>query len=125
MNDARISGSMLGNAFEAFVGAIFIDRGYSYTKQYIMYQILSNHLDIHELESTEENFKSRLLEYCQKNNKKLEYKLLRHFRQSNRDRFEVAVLIDDKSVATASDFNKKSAEQVASKKALADLPPVD
>jgi ribonuclease-3 len=66
-----------------------------------------------------DNYKSLLLEYCQKNQKVVSYEILEHSRTaSNREKFKVAVLVDGFQVAIAEDYNKKSAEQTASKFAL-------
>lgn len=117
----RMSTSMLGNALEALVGAIYIEWGYDKTKNYIIKHILMKFLDIHKLEATDDNYKSRLLEWCQKNNKSINYTTLAKFKMNKRDRFKVAVVIDGEQVSTSEDFNKKAAEQSASKIALSSL----
>ncbi len=114
----RMSSSMLGNALEALLGAIYLEWGYDKTKNYIIKNILMKYLDIHELESTNDNYKSQLLEWCQKNSKNINYTTLNKFKMNKRDRFKVAVVIDGKQISTSEDFNKKSAEQAASKIAL-------
>ena len=83
------------------------------TKKYIINNILRRYLDIHELEEYDDNYKSRLLEWGQKHNKDIEFKLLNRFKFDKRDRFLVGVCIDGEQKATAEDFNKKSAEQTA------------
>jgi ribonuclease III len=117
-NNTRLSRSMLGNALEALVGAVYLERGYHGTKRYVVNKILRSYLDIHELETFDDNYKSQLLEWCQKNGQSVAYKMLAKYKFEKRDRFKVAVLIDGKKVATADDFNKKSAEQTASEKAM-------
>jgi len=117
-NHTRISSSMLGNALEALIGAIYIDVGYKATRRIIIKKVLSCYLDIHHLETLDENYKSQLLEYCQKNGRLVTYSVLSKYKLDNRDRFKVAVMVDGKKVATADDYNKKSAEQSASHKAL-------
>jgi len=120
-SQGRMSTSMLGNALEALVGAIYMEWGYEKTRNYIIKHILMKFLDIHELESKDENYKSRLLEWCQKNNKDINYATLSKFKMNKRDRFKVAVVINGKQICTSEDFNKKSAEQAASKIALGTL----
>lgn len=117
-SQGRLSHSMMGNALEALVGAIYIEFGYRKTKHYVIKNILMKFLDIHELETKDDNYKSILLEWCQKQSKDISYQTLSKFKMDKRDRFKVAVLIDGKQMATAEDFNKKSAEQSASKKAM-------
>lgn len=120
-SQGRMSHSMLGNALEALVGAIYIEFGYKKTKNYVIKSILMKFLDIHELETKDDNYKSLLLEWCQKQSRDISYQTLSKFKMDKRDRFKIAVLIDGKQVATAEDFNKKSAEQSASKKAMKSL----
>lgn len=117
-SQGNLSKSMLGNAFEALIGAIYIEYGYNTTRDYIIRHVLRKYLDIHELESTDDNYKSQLLEWCQKTGKEVDYKVLSKFKHEKRDRFRIAVLIDGQETAEAEDFNKKSAEQSASKVAL-------
>ncbi len=117
-NNTRLSRSMLGNALEALVGAVYLEQGYHKTKRYVVNKILRSYLDIHELETFDDNYKSQLLEWCQKNGQTVAYKMLAKYKFEKRDRFKVAVLIDGKKLATADDFNKKSAEQTASEKAM-------
>ncbi len=117
-NQTRLSKSMLGNALEALVGAVYIEVGYEKTKQYVIRRILRRYLDIHELESFDDNYKSQLLEWCQKNGRSIEYKVVAKYKSEKRDKFKVAVYVDGKKLGTADDFNKKSAEQLASERAM-------
>ena len=117
-NQTRLSRSMLGNAVEALVGAVYLERGYQPTKRFVVRRILRNYVNVHELEKVDDNYKSQLLEWCQKNGQSVNYKLLARYKFEKRDRFKVAVMINGKKMATADDFNKKSAEQTASEKAM-------
>jgi ribonuclease-3 len=120
-NQTRLSKSMLGNALEALVGAIYIEMGYEKTRDYVVKRILRRYLDIHELELYDDNFKSQLLEWCQKNGYQIDYKVLAKYKSEKRDKFKVAVYIDGRKLGSADDFNKKSAEQLASERAIAAL----
>jgi ribonuclease-3 len=116
---SNISQTMMGNTFEAFLGAVYLDAGYFITRKFIIQRVLRRYVDVHELEQVNDNYKSLLLEYCQKNQKVVSYEILEHSRTaSNREKFKVAVLVDGFQVAVAEDYNKKSAEQTASKYAL-------
>ncbi len=117
----KMSYSMLGNAFEAMVGALYIEYGYEKTRNYVISKILMKYLDMHELESSDDNYKSQLLEWGQKESKLIAYKLVSKYKQDKRDRFRISVFLDGNHVSTAEDFNKKSAEQMASKQALKTL----
>lgn len=120
-NNTRLSRSMLGNAMEALVGAIYLECGYRATKNFVIRKMLMNHVNVHELESYDDNYKSQLLEWCQKGGKTVTYKLLARYKFEKRDRFKVAVVVDGEKISTADDFNKKSAEQMASERALVAL----
>ncbi|MBC7884855.1 MAG: ribonuclease III [Saprospiraceae bacterium] len=114
----KMSSAMLGNALEALVGAIYIEFGYEKTKNYVIKKILMRYLNIKELETKDDNHKSQLLEWCQKNGKEINFTTLAKFKLDKRDCFKVAVVIDGVELATSEDFNKKSAEQAAASKAL-------
>ncbi|MCR9286202.1 MAG: ribonuclease III [Bacteroidetes bacterium] len=120
-NQTRLSRSMLGNAVEALVGAVYLEKGYWRTKRFVIRKILRNYVNVHELESFDDNYKSQLLEWCQKNGQAVSYKLVARYKFEKRDRFKVAVMVDGEKMATADDFNKKSAEQTASEKAMQKL----
>lgn len=117
----KLSSSMLGNAFEAMVGAIYLEFGYEKTKSHIIKNILMKYLDMNDLEIRDDNHKSQLLEWCQKNNKTINFLTLAKFKIDKRDCFKVAIVIDDREISTAEDFNKKSAEQSAALLALEKL----
>ena len=117
-NNTKLSKSMLGNALEALVGAVYLEKGYDATKRFVINKILRSYLDIHKMEKSDDNFKSQLLEWCQKNGKDVAYEVLDRFKVDKRDRFKVAVLVDGNQLAEAEDYNKKSAEQSASERAL-------
>lgn len=120
-NDTRLSDSMKGNALEALVGAIYLEKGFDKTKDIVIRKILRQHLNIQDLEDNDDNYKSQLLEYCQKNGNEIDYRVIERFKMENRDRFKIAVYVNGKEIASGEDFNKKSAEQNASFKALKSL----
>lgn len=120
-NDTRLSESMKGNALEALVGAIYLEKGFDSTKNIVVSKILRRHLNIQDLEDKDDNYKSQLLEFCQKNGSEIDYRVMERFKMDNRDRFKIAVFVDGKEIATGEDFNKKSAEQNASFKAMKSL----
>ncbi|MDX1939261.1 MAG: ribonuclease III [Saprospiraceae bacterium] len=120
-NNTRLSRSMLGNAVEALVGAIYLECGYRKTLHFVVRKMLRNYVNVHNLENFDDNYKSQLLEWCQKNGQTVNYKLLARYKFEKRDRFKVAVMVDGQKIATADDFNKKSAEQMASEKAMVAL----
>ena len=118
MNKTHISKSMLGNALEALIGAIYLENGYTYTRRFIVVKLLRKFLNIHELELLDDNFKSQLHEWCQKNGKEITYELVSKYKSDKRDRFRIAVMVEGQAIAEAEDYNKKNAEQIASEKAM-------
>ena len=112
-NNAR---SMGGNAFEALMGAIYLDRGFEFTKHIIIDRIVHVHIDIDELQHTDVNFKSKLLQWSQKYKKTLEYKLLEEIGEGHKKLYHVQVIIDGKPYADASDRSIRGAEQLAAEK---------
>jgi ribonuclease-3 len=124
-NNTRLSRSMLGNAVEALVGAIYLEAGYDRTMRFVVRKMLRNYVNVHDLETFDDNYKSQLLEWCQKNGQTISYKLLARYKFEKRDRFKVAVMVNGQKVATADDFNKKSAEQMASERAMVALGIID
>jgi len=117
-NNTQISKTMLGNALEALVGAVYLENGFDKTKWFIISKIIRPHIDFNLLETHDDNYKSRLLEYCQKESKQVEFQLIQKTKLNKRDCFKVAVLVDNVRYGTAEEYNKKSAEQIASHKAL-------
>jgi ribonuclease-3 len=103
--------SMYGDAFEALIGAIYMDKGYAAVKKFILERMVNLHLDLNELEATEKNYKSRLLNWAQRHKHHVVFESSDD--PANSRLIKVRLLINDKEVATASDFSKKKAEQLA------------
>ena len=109
----KMANSLGGNALEAITGAIFIDQGYKKTYKALIDNIIKKHINVKDLEHTETNFKSRILEWSQKNRKELKFNLLGEEGKCPDKFYEVELTINDKQYATATDRSIKSAEQKA------------
>ena len=108
-----------GNAFEALVGAIYLDRGYEACLWFFEKQVLGKYIDIDKVAFKEVNFKSKLLEWSQKNRVRLEYKLTKQKKDENGcPVFTYMVLIEGVSGESGSGYSKKEAQQKASKDTL-------
>lgn len=108
--------SIGGNAFEAFTGAIFLDFGYNYTYEIIVNRIIKLHIDLGELEKNEKNYKSKLLEWAQKEKHNVNFKQITTLGSSYDKLYVVQVVIDEKEYGKASDYSIKGAEQLAAEK---------
>ena len=116
VNSTR-QGSLLGDAFEALVGAIYLDKGYDFTKNFLINQIIKSHIDIHKLEQTETNFKSKLIEWCQRHGKDITFELIENKEGESNKLFTVQAIIDGEIMGAGKEFNKKNAEKLAAEKA--------
>lgn len=103
-----------GDAFEAMIGAIYLDKGYDFVNRLLINHIFAKYLDLDELCGSERDFKSRLVEWCQKNRHNVVFRT----RKGNHSRHEApvfytTVLIDNIEVGHGTGDSKKSAEQSA------------
>ena len=110
-------GSLLGDAFEALVGAVYLDKGYTFTREFLLSRIIKPHVDIQTLEVTETNFKSRLIEWCQHNNKEISFMQVDNSEGESNKMFSVVAVVDGEECGLGRDFNKKSAEKIAAERA--------
>ena len=108
-----IAKSMNGDALEAFIGAIYLDRGFETCKQFIIHQIIKNHIDLDLLEVTDKDFKSQLVEWTQRHKKKFEYKVIAEHGKAYDKYYDVQLFIDEEPQTIGKGKNKKSAEQAA------------
>jgi ribonuclease-3 len=120
VNSAR-QGSLLGDAFEALVGAIYLDKGYDFTRNFLVNHIIKSHIDIHRLEQTETNFKSKLIEWCQRHGKDITFELIENQNGESAKLFTVQASIDGEIMGMGKEFNKKNAEKLAAEKACETL----
>jgi ribonuclease-3 len=116
LNTSR-QGSLLGDAFEALVGAIYLDKGYDFTHNFLVNHIFKSHVDIHTLEQTETNFKSKLIEWCQRHSKDIAFDLIGNDDGENTKLFTIQAIIDGEVMGLGKEFNKKTAEKLAAEKA--------
>ena len=116
--------NVYGNAVEALVGAIYIDRGYRATRKWVLDNIGQQQNDYLDIVATEEiDFKSRLLEYGQEHHKTIEFELYAHDYTAHTDNhtYTYQVVIDGEPSALGKGSNKRSAQQDAAKNALEEL----
>ena len=108
-----------GNALEALVGAVYLDQGYKHCRKFIINRLIKKHFDLNDLVKTEQNFKSRLIEWTQKYRITIEYELVDSYSDANKNPvFRTAVILGGIYASDAVGYSKKESHQSASKKAL-------
>lgn len=105
-----------GNAVEALVGAMYLDQGYHRTRRFIIDRLIKKHFDLNNLINTEQNFKSRLIEWTQKYRVTIEFELVDTYNDTNNNPiFRTAVILGGIYAGDATGYSKKEAHQGASK----------
>ena len=108
-----------GNAFEALIGAIYLDRGYDACMRFMEKRVLNELINIDKVAYKEVNFKSKLLEWSQKNRVKLEFKLLEQKSdEKGSPVFTYQVVIEGVEGESGTGYSKKESQQQASKLTL-------
>ncbi len=111
---------MAGNAFEALVGAIYLDQGYEGVMRFMKKRILAQLINIDKVAYKEVNFKSKLLEWSQKNRVRMEYKMKKQEtdKETGSPVFKFQVYIEGVPGESGKGFSKKEAQQLASEATL-------
>ncbi len=114
--------NLYGNALEALVGVIFIETGFKRTSRFFIERGLKRHLNLNAMLIEETNYKSLILEYCQKRREKLTFTLHeKKVKESSHPWFMVSLEINHKQIAQGEGTSRKEAEQQASMAALGKL----
>ncbi len=111
---------MCGNAFEAMVGAIYLDRGYSYCMRFIGKRIMTQLINIDKLAYKEVNFKSKLIEWGQKKRVEIAFDLVEQTREGNSTPvFTTQITIEGVTCSKGTGYSKKESQQLAARETLA------
>ena len=119
-NNEPMKKRICGDIFEALMGAMYLDKGYPKTLQYISDHVLKKYINLEQLSQTETDFKSRLFEWGQKYRLQVEFDTIEEKRATAESsaKFSVQVTISGVPIAKGTGKSKKEAEQMASQKAL-------
>ncbi len=108
--------SLYGDILEAFLGAVYLDRGYQFSKKLILQRILI-HMDLEGVVATVSNYKSKIIEWAQRENKRTEFKVLQIHGNQRFKEFVVELEVNGEPIAQGKGPTKKKAEQEAAKNA--------
>ncbi|NVN93934.1 MAG: ribonuclease III [Bacteroidetes bacterium] len=109
--------SIEGDTFEALIGAIYLDKGFNFTHRVIVNRIIQVHLDIDEMEHKQWNFKSKLIDWTQREKKTAGFNVVDVIGNGYMKQYKVELTIDGEPIACGQDYSIKAAEQLAAEKA--------
>ena len=112
---------ILGDAFEALIGAIYLDHGYKAVKKFVIKQLLKKHINLGEILKTDTNHKSQLIEWSQKERKEVVFETIIEDSEVKCPRFISSVSINSEFVAKGFGSSKKEAEQNAALNTLDEI----
>lgn len=113
---------MCGNAFEALIGAIYLDRGYRACKKFMEERIINQYLNLEKISRKEVNFKSKLIEWSQKNKFNIEFNLTgQSVDEAQNPIFETQVTVENIAAGTGKGYSKKESQQEAAHETLAKI----
>ncbi len=107
-----------GNAFEALIGAIYLDRGYEHCKTFVTNKMIKEHINIEQMADSEQNFKSLLIEWCQKYQFDFQFVMTEEKVSNGIPTFQAAVLVEGITLGEGKGFSKKESHQNAANMAL-------
>ncbi|HKJ43999.1 MAG TPA: ribonuclease III [Sunxiuqinia sp.] len=125
-NNTDENSHIYGDALEAIIGALYVDKGYQITRHFIIKKLLLNHVDLDTVQRTNTNYKSQLIEWSQKNKNEIKFETVEKETEDNRQPiFLSTVEIDNKIIGRGQGNSKKESQQNASREALDKLDGLD
>lgn len=120
--DNALKGSQIfGNTLEALVGAVYLDKGYTKTHDWVLRQIVIPHMFVDDLELIDINLKNKLIGWANKNGKALTFELAEEKMEGSRRLFTMNAMLDGQLLAMGKGYNKKDASQIAAQVAIEKL----
>lgn len=114
--------SLMGNALEAFIGAIFLDKGYKQTRRFVISGLLEPYTDLKKLSAIDTNFKGRIIDWAQKNHKEIDFVCKEECASTKSGHlFIIQLMHKDEVLGVGQADSKKEAEQRAAENALRKL----
>ena len=113
-----------GNALEALIGAVYLDKGYPHCRNFVLNQLLHLHMDLKDLIENDTNYKSQLITWANKNRKRIQFKAVTEEQHERSNGFIAQVMVDNEIAGQGKGHNKKQAEQQAALEALTKLVPI-
>ena len=114
--NAHLQQVILGNTLEAIVGAIYLDKGYIRTKKFVIDKLINPNYDVDDLVNSDTNFKSKVIEWAQREGKDVKFEIVNVKKARNHKEFTAQVLVDNEAKGTGYGNSKKKAEQDAALK---------
>ncbi|MBB6001592.1 MULTISPECIES: ribonuclease III [Arcicella] len=112
--------SMYGDALEALIGAIYLDKGFRFTRSFIIKKILTQHFDIETVVQNNPNFKSIVIEWAQREGKPIRFEIIEEGSKHNKE-FTATIFVNEEAFSIGQGYSKKKAEQTAAMKACEKL----
>jgi ribonuclease-3 len=111
--NAHLQQVILGNTLEAIVGAVYMDKGYLRTKKFVIDKLIGPNYDLDELVNSNSNYKSRIIEWAQREGKEVRFEILNVKKGKNHKEFTAQVIVNTEALGTGYGNSKKKAEQDA------------
>lgn len=113
--------SMYGDALEALVAAVYLDHGFGACRDFVLKKLLFPHVDLSLIVEQNANFKSQIIEWAQKSNRKIAFDIVAEKGSSHNREFVAELRIDGEVWGLGKGLSKKKAEQAAAEQALSKI----
>lgn len=110
-----------GNALEALIGAIYLDKGYKHCRRFLLDRIFSRLKDIEQIAASDKNYKSRLIEWAQKRHGSVEFKVVREELRKDGVFFVSEAIVNGEVCGVGEGFSKRESQQKAARQAIGNL----